>query len=120
MPRTKLVKHILKLHIPIWDENIEVCFTYDLVKVWKKYEPKEQSVGECKGVFIVTDESKVIIIYQLPVTINTIIHEISHAVDEVLIERGLNLNEDSSSEAKAYLMGFISEKILEFYNTLEL
>lgn len=116
--RTKLVKHILKLDIPIWDENIEVVFTNDLVKVWKKYEPKELSIDICKGVFIVTDENKLIIIYELPITINTIIHEISHAVDEVLIARGLNLNEDSSSEAKAYLMGFLAEKILEFYSTI--
>ena len=119
MARTKLVKYILKLEIPIWDEIIEVCFTNDLVKVWRKYEPEEKSIGECKGVFIVTDANKVIIIYELPVTINTIIHEISHAVDEILIERGLNLNEDSSSEAKSYLMGFLAEKILDFYTSIK-
>lgn len=42
--------------------------------------------------------------------VNTITHEVSHITDFILSERGV----EDSGEAKAYLNGYINEKIFDF------
>ena len=44
------------------------------------------------------------------VTVNTVIHEISHLVDFILDEREI----EDKGEAKAYLIGYISEEIFNY------
>lgn len=49
-----------------------------------------------------------------PTDYNTLVHELFHATDFILDYRGLTLV-DGSDEAYAYLIGYLTEKIMEAY-----
>ena len=117
MARKKLIKYKLEFNIPVFDDDIEVIFTNNVAKVLKTHkkdaEPEDDAYAICYEL-----DSHMLLIFEIPYTLNTLVHEVSHCVDKILIYKGMNLNEESAQESKGYLAGFIAEKIDEFYKNL--
>jgi hypothetical protein len=106
----------LTFKVPIYEFGCEVIFTDDiLVEInklhkKKKIEPLDSPVYgyAIHGVF----NDKYHLFYRLKdVNINTLSHEISHLIDFVFEDRGI---EPATGEPRAYLTGYITEKIYDF------
>lgn len=117
MAKPKLIKYKVEFVIPIFEDLVEVIFTNNVNKVLKSYDKTIEVDGEAYAYCHELD-SHMLLIFEIPFTLNTLVHEISHCVDKILIYKGMNLNEESAQETKAYLSGYIAEKIDEFYKSI--
>ena len=82
----------------------------------KKYDPEDCGIEYKPDGFFFKPFEKIGTYYiwfdLANVTVNTINHEKSHLAEEILKDRGIRAH----GEQRAYLEGFLSEKITEFFN----
>ncbi len=107
MPTKKVLQYSEIIRIPIYEENILVIFTNNLVSLLSKFGVDKRGHKNTQGIFIEVNE-ELVCIFGYPVSINTIVHETSHIVDNIIESRGL----EPTGEPRAYLSGFISESIV--------
>lgn len=114
-----------KIFVPIFDYDIEVVFGKEaLSKMIKKF-PKNDIIKRVNNEY--TDELCNGVMYPSAGTIflyinkgfkylefmNTLSHEIKHAVDLICSSRGIDYIPGSNNETFTYLTGYITEKIIE-------
>ncbi len=108
-----------KIQIPIYEctchiiisDNIEkVINRYAKLKKWEKGATIEEG-EEVHGLATSNGDTKnYYLFYSLnSVTVNSLTHEISHTVDDILSNRSIQ-----DGEARAYLVGYISDKIFDY------
>ena len=117
MAKVKLIKYKVEFTIPIFEDSVEVVFTNNVTKVLKSYNKNIEVDGEAYA-YCQELDSHMLLIFEIPFTLNTLVHEVSHCVDKILLYKGMNLNEESAQETKGYLAGFIAEKIDYYYKQL--
>ena len=117
MAKIKLIKYKLEFNIPIYEDDITLIFTNNVNKVLKSYNKDAEVDGEAYA-YCQELDSHMLLIFEIPFTLNTLVHEVSHCADKILLYKGMNLNEESAQETKAYLSGYIAEKIDEFYKSI--
>lgn len=115
-----------KINIPIYDVTCLIIVGNDISNVIRNMGKKRKwgkglLLGEEDNVHgyavPIGDLKNYIIFYaQDELTPNLISHEISHLVDFILGEKGIEL----TGEGRAYLTGHISEKVYEYANTHQL
>lgn len=106
--RTKFAEISEVIRIPIYEENITVILTNNLPRVVKRYEIDGNLHKRTEGLFVEL-EDEIVCVFRLPVSINCAVHETSHICDLILQSRGVQ----ADGEARAYLIGFLAEKIWE-------
>ena len=106
----------LQINIPLYSFKCSVIIADEIEKVIAKYLkrfkiPLTEENGEYDGYALFTPQSKYYIFYSLhSLTPNTIVHEVSHIVDYMVEDKGI----EKTGEARSYLTGYISEKIFDF------
>lgn len=105
--------------IDLFCAKIKVIFTDDLLKEALKYTIPEQ-IGNINNADALTFGfmGSPIIILPINVTHLLIQHELFHAIDSVLSNRGIKLI-DGSEEVYAYMTGYLSEQIYKFISKNE-
>lgn len=114
--------------LDIFDAEIMVHFgeKKELRNVLVKYMSKEKitsiinALRVCKNGLTLHNEDGTTIIYipqipSCPEQFGTLSHEIFHAVSYVMKDKGIDLT-DSSEEAYAYTIGFVTRKLSEYLN----
>jgi hypothetical protein len=104
-----------EIDIPIYNCKCKVIIDKDIVKTINRYAKKnkwEKHDYNVHGLALSTDDMKdYYIFYALDsLNVNIIVHEITHLVDFILEERAI----ENEGEAKAYLTGYISEKVFDY------
>jgi hypothetical protein len=104
-----------EIKVPIYNCTCKVIIDKDIVKTinrygkrykWDKHDYNVHGLALSQG-----DMKTYYIFYSLDsLNINILIHEITHLVDFILEERAI----ENEGEAKAYLTGYISEKVFDF------
>lgn len=108
--------HKLQISIPVYDFKCTVIIDNKIEKVIDRYMKqfkmeRVKDEDEYHGLAIASPLKKYYIFYSLhSLTPNTIIHEICHMVDYMIEEKGI----DKLGESRAYLTGYISEKVFDF------
>lgn len=107
------------IKIPIYDCTCRIIISDEIEKIVKKYVKKKkwskeldlEEGEEIHGLATSNGDTKDYYIFYAikSLTVNCLTHEISHIADHILEERGIE-----DGEAKAYLVGYISEKIFDF------
>jgi len=105
----------LEIKIPIYDCTCKVIIDKDIDKTINRYAKKNKwGLHDYKvyGLALNPDNMKeYYIFYSLDsLNVNVIVHEITHLVDYILDDRAIQ----NEGEAKAYLTGFISEKVFDY------
>lgn len=109
----------LDIKLPIYDCSVKIIIESDIKSIVNRYAAKKKwENGKNYLTYpvhgLTVSESKMkdyYIFYKTEsLTVNTIVHEISHVVDFILNEREI----EDKGEAKAYLIGYISEKVFDF------
>lgn len=110
----------LDIKIPIYGCTCKIIISKDIEKVINKYAKKKKwdkdayiKDGAQVHGYAVSNENltEYYVFYSSEsATVNYLIHEISHLVDYILGERDI----EDKGEAKAYLIGYISEKVFDF------
>lgn len=108
------------IKIAVYDCTIKVVISKDIRKVINSYVKrkkwdKDTALPEdhnVHGLAISNEDMKeYYVFYDIEdVKVKFLTHEISHIVDFILVERDL----EDKGEAKAYLTGYISEKIFDY------
>ncbi len=98
-------------HIVIDKEIEKVINKYVKNKKWEKHLAVEAG-NELHGLAInPRDNDNFYIFYSSgSLTVNYIAHEISHMIDFIMDEKGI----EDKGEARAYLTGYVSEKIFDY------
>lgn len=113
------------IKIPIYDCNAHIIISSDIEKVVNRYVKKKKwdtdlmiTDHQINGLTVTDTHMKDYYMFLdiEGVTVNILTHEISHLVDYIMRER--DAGEDG--EAKAYLTGFVSEKIFDYIFKKEL
>jgi hypothetical protein len=109
----------LTIKVPIYKANVYVTIAPEIHKVINTFVKKKKwdtlilaEGDEFHGMAITANNTTDYYIFYdiLSTNANYINHEISHLIDDILKERGV----ETIGEARAYLTGFISEKIFDF------
>jgi hypothetical protein len=110
----------LEIKIPLYDCICTIIISKDIEKVINRYVKRKKWHKD----YLVDDHTylhgyavspenmtEYAIFYKdSSLTVNTVVHEITHMVDFILEERSI----ENEAEAKAYLTGHISEKVFDF------
>ncbi len=112
--------HKLTIKIPIYNCSCNIIIDNDIEKTINRYVKNRKwdkttlmSEGQyVHGLTVSNEDMKdYYIFYSIEsLTVNYIIHEISHMIDFLITERDI----EDKGEARAYLTGYISEKIFDF------
>lgn len=105
----------LDIKISVYDCTVKVIISKDIEKVINRYGKKlkwDKQEDNVHGLAISQEDMKNYYIFysEDSLTANFLVHEITHLVDFILEERAI----EKEGEAKAYLTGFIAEKIFDF------
>lgn len=105
----------LEIKVPIYDCVCKVIIDKDIDKTINKYAKKNKwgpHNYKVHGLALNPENMKeYYIFYALDsLNVNIIVHEITHLVDFILEDRAI----ENEAEAKAYLTGFISEKVFDY------
>lgn len=103
------------IKIPIYNCVCKVVIDDDIIKAINRYGKKhrwENHEYNVHGIAISTGNMKDYYIFYSTdsLNVNIIMHEITHLVDFILDERAI----ENEGEAKAYLTGYIAEKIFDY------
>lgn len=104
-----------EIKIPIYDCTCKIIIDKDIVKTINNYGKKkkwEKHDYNVHGLAVNPDNMKEYYIFYAidSLNINIIVHEITHLVDYILEDRAI----ENMGEAKAYLAGYISEKVFDY------
>lgn len=104
-----------EVQIPIYNCVCKIVIDKDIVKTINRYGKRnkwEKHDYNVHGLAVSTENMKdYYIFYALDsLNVNIIVHEITHLVDFILEERAI----ENEGEAKAYLTGYISEKVFDY------
>ncbi len=108
--------HKLKISIPVYDFEFTVLIEDDITPVIEKYMKKHGmppvvAGDEYHGLAIMTPAKKFFLFYDLQsITPGIITHEISHMVDYLVEEKGL----EKTGESRAHITEHLSEKIFNY------
>lgn len=110
------MKHKLTVRVPVYNFDCEVVFADEIethINLLRKKQKLEPMEGLVHGYAIGgNDVHKYYLFYGISgLSINTLAHEISHLIDFVLTDRGVD---PPTGEPRAYLTGHVTEKIFEF------
>jgi hypothetical protein len=104
-----------EIKVPIYNCTCKIIIDNDIVKTinnygkrnkWDKHDYNVHGLAVNPG-----DMQEYYIFYAIDsLNVNTIVHEITHLVDYILEDRAI----ENEGEAKAYLTGYISEKVFDY------
>jgi hypothetical protein len=113
----------IHLTIPIWDSALTILFCgKGLKKRLKALRVRRRDIRTAHKrrfeaiTFFTKDATSVIVFREaLPLSrmIGTLSHEIFHAAQDILEERGVYLSRHDGNETHTYLAGYLMEKVLE-------
>lgn len=103
-----------RIQLPMYNCSMDFLVSENVKIVvdglYKKLKLKEELDGEAEGVLLTADINKYyLIIDQGYLTHNTIAHEMSHAVDRITLDRGIE-----DGESRAWLNGHLTGLIYKF------
>ena len=102
-----------KIRVPIYDLPIIIHVTDNVGEVAEKIDGvKDDSVIENEATVLIDKIGITNLVIKPDANINTICHESFHIMVNIMDDVGMTLS-DSSEEAYAYLIGWVSEKINE-------
>jgi hypothetical protein len=104
-----------EIKIPIYNCTCKIIIDKDILKTINRYAKKnkwENHEYNVHGLAVSPGDMKDYYIFYAidSLNVNIIVHEITHMVDFILDERAI----ENEGEAKAYLTGYISEKVFDF------
>lgn len=113
----------IHLTIPIWDSALTVIFLdKGLKKRLKELRVRRKDIrtarrGKFEAITFFTKDATSVIVFRealpLPRMIGTLSHEIFHAAQDILAERGVFLHKHDGNETHTYLAGYLMEKVVE-------
>lgn len=100
--------------IPIYDMNINICFTIGEFKyLCKKYQDYEcPDLSKANGFTLMNPENQEVVIGVFNGSLSTIVHEVTHLSLFLLKERGMDPN-DSCGENLAYIQTYLFDLVYE-------
>lgn len=102
-----------KIRVPIYDLPIIIHVTDYIKEVSEKIDgEKDDTIIDNEATVLIDKLGITNLVIRPDATINTICHESFHIMVNIMDDIGMTLS-DSSEEAYAYLIGWISEKISE-------
>lgn len=104
-----------EIDVPIYNCKCKIIIDKDIVKTINRYGKRnkwDKHEYNVHGLAVSQDDMKnYYVFYSLDsLNANIIVHEITHLVDFILEERAI----ENEGEAKAYLTGYISEKVFDY------
>lgn len=108
MPLKKLIEYKEEIVVPVYNATLYMIFTSSVYRTIKKFHVEAPTDYKDADGAVVYDSHPTIIFHISP-TLNTLVHEVSHASEIILELRGV----EPKGEQRAYLEGFIAEKIDE-------
>lgn len=116
----------LNVKIPIYNCTVHVIIDENIEKVINRYIKKHKlnkelliAEGDEVHGYVISkhDVTNYYVFYAVKsLTVTYLTHEISHVVDDILTEKGIEQN----GEARCYLTGYISQQIFDFVMRKEL
>lgn len=108
--RRKFVESTENILIPIYEESLVIEFTNNIPKSVRKHGISSKGHSRTNAIVIPGEDSgEIICIFEYPVSPNTAAHEAWHITEDILESRQIS----AKGEPAAYLVGFITQQILE-------